>query len=194
VRVTAVSPPKQEIAYHICAHNTSPAAAHHVLVRNPLPANARFVRATPEPSSRETELQWLLGTLPPGACREIVLVLAPPDANAIKNCARVQFEPGQCVTTRIVRPVPVPGAAVPEFKEPPPLPPPPEKQPPPEKKPPEKQPPADAAKLKLTMTGPKRQYVNLPVKYRITVSNPGTAAATKVQIANPIPPAITPPT
>jgi uncharacterized repeat protein (TIGR01451 family) len=37
------------------------------------------------------------------------------------------------------------------------------------------------------MTGPKRQYANLPVKYRITLSNPGSAAATNVQITNPVP-------
>src|SRR5262245_39311848 len=49
VRVVAASAPEQEIEYRICVHNTSPAAAHHVLVRNPLPVNARFVRAVPEP-------------------------------------------------------------------------------------------------------------------------------------------------
>ena len=200
VRVAAVSAPKQEIVYRLCVHNTSLAAAHHVLVRNPLPANARFVRATPEPSALKPELQWFLGTLPPGCCREILLVLTPTDDNDVKNCARVQFEHGQCVTTRIVRSIPIPGMELPmlppgEAKQPPPVKQPLEKQPP-EKQPPEKQPPEKLPKgekkppeprLKLTMTGPKRQYANLPAKYRITVSNPGNAPATNVLIANPVP-------
>ena len=202
VRVAAVSAAKAEIEYRICVHNTSPAAAHHVLVRNPLPANARFVRATPAPSARTPELQWHLGTLAPGACCDLVLVLAPTDDNDVKNCARVQFEHGQCVTTRIARSLPLPGAVFPEPKGPPTQPPgteklPPEKQPsekqPSEKQPPppEKEPGAKAAKLELKMTGPKRQYANLAVKYQLTVRNSGAAAATNVLIANPLPAGMT---
>jgi uncharacterized repeat protein (TIGR01451 family) len=191
VRVAPVAPPLQEIEYRICVHNVSPAAAHHVLVRNPLPANARFVRATPEPSAHAPELQWHLDTLPPGACREIVLVLAPLDASDVKNCARVQFEHGQCVVTRIARagppgppapPLPLPGE-VPPFPRPlpdtvPPMPPP----------LPDKEPPiATGAKLALAMSGPEKQYANLSAKYQITVTNTGTGPATNVQIANPLP-------
>jgi uncharacterized repeat protein (TIGR01451 family) len=205
VRVAAISAANQEIEYRICVHNTSPAAAHHVLVRNPLPANARFVRATPAPSAKAPEVQWYLATLAPGARCDIVLVLAPTDDNDVKNCARVQFEHGQCVTTRIVRSIPMPGTVIPEPRITPEIQPPvklpPEKQPPekqpPEKQPPEKQPPpekapsAKAAKLELKMTGPKRQYANLAVKYQLTVSNPGKAAATNVLIANPVPAGMT---
>jgi uncharacterized repeat protein (TIGR01451 family) len=104
VRVPAFAAAGQEIKYHICVENCSQAAAHHVLVRNPLPANARLVRADPEPTAREPELLWRLGTLEGGACREIVLVLAPTGAGEITNCARVQFEHGQCVRTQITRP------------------------------------------------------------------------------------------
>ncbi len=180
VRVAPVAPPQQEIEYHICVHNISPAAAHHVLVRNPLPANARFVRAIPEPSAREPELQWRFDTLPPGVCREIVLVLAPLDANDVKNCARVQFEHGQCVVTRIAR------AAPPGFPVPPGLPG--EVPPMPRPEPDKGEPPvAPGAQLALTMTGPQKQYANLPVKYQITVTNSGKAPATNVQIANPLP-------
>lgn len=181
VRVAAVSLPQQEIEYRLCVHNTSPAAAHHVLVRNPVPANTRFVRAAPAPSAREPELQWHLDTLPAGACREITLVLAPTDESDVKNCARVQFEHGQCVVTRIARaappapaPMPVPVAPAPEV---PPMPPADKGEPP----------TATAARLLLTMTGPKKQYANLPARYLLTVSNPGKDAATNVQIANPIP-------
>lgn len=104
VRVPAVTAPGAEVEYHICVENAARAEAHHVTVRNPLPANARFVRAVPEPSTPGPELSWNLGTLGPCACREIVLVLAPTGTTDIVNCARVSFEHGQCVTTRVERP------------------------------------------------------------------------------------------
>jgi uncharacterized repeat protein (TIGR01451 family) len=104
VRVPANAVAGRELEYWICVENCSPAAAHHVLVRNPLPSNARFVRASPEPSVREPEIVWRLGTLEGGAKREIVLVLTPTGGDEVKNCARVQFEHGECVTTRVARP------------------------------------------------------------------------------------------
>jgi len=104
IRVPANAAAGQDLEYRICIENLSAAPAHHVIVRNPLPANARFVRANPEPSAKEPELIWNLGTLAGCACKEIVLVLAPTGAGDIQDCARVQFEHGQCVTTRIARP------------------------------------------------------------------------------------------
>lgn len=104
IRVPSTVSGGQELEYRICVSNQSQAAAHHVIVRNPLPANATFVRATPEPASRATDIVWRLGTLAPGAARELVLVLRPTGAGDITNCARVAFEHGQCVTTRIARP------------------------------------------------------------------------------------------
>ncbi|HEX5270878.1 MAG TPA: DUF11 domain-containing protein [Gemmataceae bacterium] len=93
----------QDLEYRIRVENTSGAAAHHVLVRNPLPANAKFVRAAPKPDESGAELVWRLGTLDGRAAREIVLVLAPTGGD-VDDCARVQFEHGECVTTRITRP------------------------------------------------------------------------------------------
>lgn len=105
VRVAATSPQGQDLEYQLVVRNASNQAAHHVLVRNPLPANTRFVRAVPEPANREGgELVWQFGTLEGGATRDIRLVLAPTSAEDVRNCARVQFEHGQCVTTRIARP------------------------------------------------------------------------------------------
>jgi uncharacterized repeat protein (TIGR01451 family) len=94
----------QELEYRIGVENCSSAPAHHVLVRNPLPANARFVRADPPPQSTQPELAWQLGTLPSGAKREIVLVLSPSGTGEVNNCARVQFEHGECVTTKVLKP------------------------------------------------------------------------------------------
>jgi uncharacterized repeat protein (TIGR01451 family) len=115
VRVPACSSVGQELEYRICVENHAPAPAHHVIVRNPLPANTRYVRANPEPTSRDPELQWKLGTLEGCACREIVLVLAPLGPGEIKDCARVQFEHGQCVCTRIAAPAPPPAPPKPEL-------------------------------------------------------------------------------
>lgn len=114
VRVLASADVGQELRYLLCVKNRSAAAAHHVLVRDALPANARFVRAEPEPSAKEPELQWNLGTLEPGAKREITLILAPTGTGDVENCARVQFEHGQCVTTRVARGAA--GAAAPALK------------------------------------------------------------------------------
>lgn len=103
VRVAATASAGQELEYRLCVANQSPAAAHHVTIRNPVPANARYVRATPAPVARDPEIVWRLGTLQPGQCRELVLVLRPTGGD-ISCCARVAFEHGQCVTTRIGRP------------------------------------------------------------------------------------------
>ncbi len=104
VRVAATAAAGQELEYHLCVENCSPAPAHHVLVRNPLPENARFVRSSPEPYAKDPELLWRLGTLAPGAKCEITLFLMPTNTADVKNCARVQFEHGQCVCTRLLKP------------------------------------------------------------------------------------------
>jgi uncharacterized repeat protein (TIGR01451 family) len=95
---------KEELEYRILVQNRSTSAAHHVLVRNPVPTGARYVRASPEPAARDPELLWRLGTLEGGRKQEIVLVLIPTGTEDIKNCARVQFEHGECVTTKMPRP------------------------------------------------------------------------------------------
>ncbi len=161
-RVLACADASQELQYRIMIENCGEGAAHHVLVRNPLPANARFVRATPEPSHKDAELQWQLGTLPPGARRDIVLVLLPTGGEDVTSCARVQFEHGQCVTTRLVGTVPP--------SPPPPL--------------------VTTGKLTLAISGPKQQYFNLPAEYFLKVTNNGTATATKVLLTAILPDAV----
>ncbi len=101
IRVPASAAPGEELEYRLCIENRSFAAAHHVVVRNPLPAHAKYVRAKPAPTTREPELSWDLGTLEACAKCEIVLVLVPTGTGDVKNCARVQFEHGQCVCTAI---------------------------------------------------------------------------------------------
>jgi uncharacterized repeat protein (TIGR01451 family) len=75
--------------------------AHHVIVRNPVPAHATFVQANPAPALSDPVLEWRLGTLAGCSSRDIVLVLKPTGTGDINNCARVQFEHGECVLTKI---------------------------------------------------------------------------------------------
>src|SRR6266704_944334 len=56
IRVPSTAAAGQDLDYRICIENLSAAPAHHVIVRKPVPANARFVRANPEPSAKEPEL------------------------------------------------------------------------------------------------------------------------------------------
>ena len=104
VRAPASGSEGKEIEYRVIVENCSQADAHHVTVRDPLPANAKFVRASPEPHVVGPELVWQLGTLEAGACKEITLVLATVGPGDVKNCARVQFEHGQCVVTKMAHP------------------------------------------------------------------------------------------
>jgi uncharacterized repeat protein (TIGR01451 family) len=101
VRVPACAAPGEDLEYHICVENHGKLHAHHVIVRDPLPANATFVRANPPPTASDPVLEWRLGTLDGCARRDIVLVLKPTGTGDIRNCARVQFEHGQCVVTKI---------------------------------------------------------------------------------------------
>jgi uncharacterized repeat protein (TIGR01451 family) len=165
VRVPASSGPDDELQYRILVENASRASAHHVAVRNAVPANIRFVRATPEPTEKEPELRWLFGTLEPGARKEIVLVVKPTGPGDVRNCARVQFEHGQCVTTRIGNspaPAPVPTP----------------------------RPAADGqAELKLRMVGPAQPTVELGpiVDFETEVTNVGTAPVKGVVLTNKLP-------
>ena len=175
VRVPACAVPGKEIEYRYFIENCAPADAHHVTVKNPLPANVKYVRASPAPHQMEPELQWRLGTMKGGGKCEISLIVLPLGTEDIKNCVRIQYEHGQCVTTRLMHAPPgMPSA--PDGKRPP------EIEPKIEPIPPEK-----LAKLKLHMEGPKDRYANMPVRYFITVTNEGKAAATNLLVRATLP-------
>jgi uncharacterized repeat protein (TIGR01451 family) len=101
VRVPACAAPNEELEYRIHVENLAKSPAHHVIVRNPVPAHATFVRANPPPTVSDPVLEWRLGTLEGCACRDIALVLKPTGTGDVSNCARVQFEHGECVVTKI---------------------------------------------------------------------------------------------
>jgi uncharacterized repeat protein (TIGR01451 family) len=203
VSVPACAAPGTEITYHICVENTSTAEAHHVVIKNALPANAKFVRADPAPSSREPELQWPLGTIGGGAAREITLVLQPTNREDVKNCTRVQIEHGQCVTTRQAAlppgTVPVPPFETAPAPAPAPTPEPvvPRPMPPATGEPGTTKPPVvkplppvtteETGGLTLTIEGPARQYVNLQSRYFLTLTNHSKVKATTVLLAATLP-------
>jgi uncharacterized repeat protein (TIGR01451 family) len=94
----------QELTYRIRVENISTADALHVIIRDTLPDNAKLVRTDPEARVDEKELSWDIGTLEGCHFKEITLVLAPTGNGDVRNCARVQFEHGQCTTTHIISP------------------------------------------------------------------------------------------
>src|SRR5262249_34430190 len=152
-----------------------------------LPRNAKFVKSDPEPVIKDGELRWNVGTLGGGACREFKLVLRPTDLEDVKNCVRVQYEHGQCVTTRQLAAFGPPVVGPPIISEPgirerekkrikkrgkePPrdkIPPPPDKDKP--------------ARLKVSVDGPAREYLNRAARYFVTVSNDGIGPAGNVLV------------
>jgi uncharacterized repeat protein (TIGR01451 family) len=170
VRVPAGADPGRTIEYRICVENCSTSEAHHVVVKNALPVNAKFIKADPEPSKQGPELQWNLGTIGGGGVREIILFLQPTNKEDIKNCARVQFEHGQCVVTRQAL---LPGDRPPIISTVPDTP-----------------RPEDLPVLDLEVTGPKERPTNLDAKYFIVVTNKGKTKATNLQVSARLPNAL----
>lgn len=107
VRVPAVAHSGKELEYRFLVRNVTPgAAAHHVRVRAPFPKHCNFVRAKPpadDVESTKEQMIWKLETLPGGASKEIILVVVPTGTGDPECCARVQFEHGQCVQTRLTQ-------------------------------------------------------------------------------------------
>lgn len=173
VRVAACSEPGRHIEYRICVENCSPSEAHHVTVKDAIPSNTKFVRADPAPSKQEPELQWNLGTIGGGGVREIVLVLQPTNKEDVKNCARVQFEHGQCVVTR--QAASAPGSRPPLIQTVPP-----------------EAGSLELPILELSIRGPKEQYANLPTRYEITLTNKGKGKATNTLLSAQLPKQLVP--
>lgn len=101
VHVAATATPGKELEYRLVVENTSRATAHHVIVRCARPSHSKYIRAEPKPDEEQPELRWKLGSLPGLGRREISLVVEPTGEGEIETVARVQFEHGQRVKTRI---------------------------------------------------------------------------------------------
>jgi uncharacterized repeat protein (TIGR01451 family) len=164
VRVPACAAIGAELEYRIQVENTSAGAAHHVLVRNPLPAHVQLIKADPEPTARQPELRWSLGTLQPGDRKTIVLTLKPTAEGDLKSCARVQFEHGQCVCTRI---------GVGATRGRPQMPTIPEDRP--------------KTGVQLRKTGPSEATLHETLSFQLTIANTGTDPLTDVKLSDTLP-------
>ena len=101
--------------------------------------------------------------------RTITLVVVPDGTRDLSCCARVQFEHGQCVVTRLRRSAPpAPGPAP---APPPPIPP---------------APPAPAV-LQLRLEGPTLAPRYDILRFKLTVVNAGRGAARRVVVENVLP-------
>lgn len=105
VRVSAQASPNDELEYRILVENHSPAEAHQVRIRNNIPTNAKFVRASPPPDSLEGELIWKLGSLAGNSSKEIKLVVIVTGTGEVNCISRVQYEHGQAVKTQLASPL-----------------------------------------------------------------------------------------
>ncbi len=194
VRVPQQSTFEQTLIYKICIENCSTSEAHNVIVKHSLPASVRLIKADPEPAKGEPEMQWGLGTIGASATREIILHLQPTMKEDIKNCTRVQFEHGVCLTTRIaasapgtepggagprVMPIPKDGEFPPgagkDFIPAPPIPVPQGKGRPPLIE--------GSARLQLQVAGPTARFLNQTARYFVTVKNTGNKTATKIVVS-----------
>jgi uncharacterized repeat protein (TIGR01451 family) len=191
VRVPPVAAEGKELTYRIQAENTSRASAHHVTVKLTLPPGARYVRAVPEPSEKTPVLTWKLETMTPGARREIDVVVVPEGMTELACCARVQFEHGQCVRTRLTNAPRSRETTPPSPPAPPPTqpgtPPPSGTPPPPPAAPAEAAPPA-IAKLQLRKDGPTRAPRYKVLDFKLVVTNTGKATAKDVVIEDTLSP------
>jgi uncharacterized repeat protein (TIGR01451 family) len=106
VEAPSTATPGRELEYRIVVENRSRGDANHVRVDVPVPSNARYKTAQPAPTSAvgTSPISWNLGTLKGGQQREIVLVVEPTGGDDIACCARVTFEHGECVRTKIAKP------------------------------------------------------------------------------------------
>ncbi len=105
VRVSAQASTNDELEYRLLVENHSPAEAHQVRVRNNIPSNAKFLKATPPPDSQEGELIWKLGSIPGNSSKEIKMVVLVTGTGEVDSIARVLYEHGQSVKTQLASPL-----------------------------------------------------------------------------------------
>lgn len=97
--------PGRDLLYTIVVENRSRAKAANVAVRVALPADAKVTLAKPEPAEKTAaEFVYRLGALPGGERRELQLALAVAAEGEVTLAARVAFEHGQAVSTRVAKP------------------------------------------------------------------------------------------
>jgi uncharacterized repeat protein (TIGR01451 family) len=174
--VPAEAPPGKELTYKLIVENVSKGNAKEVSVWVTI-TNGKFVRATPAPTEPASNLIWQLGTILGCQKREITVVVMPSGTEEVMLCARVQFQHGQCVKTRIggasprIVPQPTP------FTSPSAAPPP----------PPPKNGATGSAVLQVRRFAKSQAVLYDPVEYKLQVHNTGRGTATNVVVREELP-------
>lgn len=105
VRGPDIAATGQELTYKLTVTNSSDAKAHHVIARCTVPRGAKLVKALPQPSAEGKDLEWDLQTLDANATRQIEIVFKPNEDTAeVAVAARVQFEHGRLIRTKLSEP------------------------------------------------------------------------------------------
>lgn len=103
---TSVSPSGQTVVYKLVVRNVSRARAHNVVVKVVPPKGVEKVKAEPPPTDdAAADTRWELKTLEPGQARTIELAYRPNrDVDEVKIQARVQFDFGRGMITKVAAP------------------------------------------------------------------------------------------
>ena len=106
VKAPACAVVGKEMEYRFRVENCTPTDAHNVIIRASVPASVKVVRTSPLVHAKEPELQWNLGTLAGFGVHDLSVVVIPIGLADVKSCTRVQFEYGQCATTKVIATAP----------------------------------------------------------------------------------------
>ncbi len=168
----------KEMEYRIRIENHSPADAHHVVIKESLPASLKILRISPMPQKRFPELEWYWETIPGNGCADIVVSVMPMAVANVKSCVRVAYEHGQCVTTKVIG-VPRDGPSGPVIGPsiPGTIPPPPDFSGPIGPMPP----PGVKPSVSVQVFGPQKIKVNVPESFLFVVKNNNFVDANNVR-------------
>lgn len=101
-RVNEVASPNDEVTYRLQVVNPTTATASQVRVRQSIPLQGKFIKATPPPTKEEGgELVWQIGTMEGGVSKDIVVIFQANGNADLESTARVSFEYGQTVRTKL---------------------------------------------------------------------------------------------
>jgi len=105
VEGSEVSPSGQAVIYKLTVRNVSRAKAHNVIVKVIPPKNAEPVKRDPPPTHDDAESRWEFKVLEPGQSRTIEVSYKPkPDSEEVKIQARVQYDFGRGLITKVSAP------------------------------------------------------------------------------------------
>jgi uncharacterized repeat protein (TIGR01451 family) len=100
-----ITPSGQAVVYKLHVRNTSRAKAHNVVVKVVQPKNAERIKWEPVATHDDAEARWEFKTLDPGQEKTIEISYKPkPDTEEVKIQARVQFDFGRGMITKVAPP------------------------------------------------------------------------------------------